>query len=85
MFLTALSDYLDPPAAITIVSNGEDLSELPPLIPSGAAVKVMEQETAEYRLQNGETAVYVCQNHTCLPPVSKKEWIAKQKTVRPAF
>ena len=76
MFLIALSDYFDPPETITIVQPGEDLNELTLHIPSGAIVKILNEETTEYRLLNGETTFYLCKNHSCLPPVNKQKFLS---------
>lgn len=82
MFMTALSDYTDPPAVITVVRGGDDISELPLYIPSDAFVKVLDEPTDEYRLINGRTAIYECRNRSCLPPVNKDEFIANNKVGR---
>lgn len=73
MFLMALSDYLEPPTMITVVRKEDDLSELPFLVPSNGMVKVLDMETEEYKLLNGQTTFYVCRNHSCLPPVNKQK------------
>lgn len=82
MFMTALSDYMDPPAVITVVRGGDDISELPLYIPSDAYVKVLDEPTDEYGLINGRTAIYECRNRSCLPPVNKDEFIANNKVGR---
>ena len=71
MFLTALSDYLDPPVMITVIRNGDSLDWLPFLVPSGSIVRIFDEETEEYKLLNEQTTFYVCRNHSCLPPVNK--------------
>ena len=72
-FLMALSDFLEPPVLITVVPNGEDLSDLPFLLPSDAIVKVLERPSEGYKLLNEETTFYVCRNHSCLPPMNKRQ------------
>ena len=71
MFLTALSDYLNPPKVITIVlKNKVDLKNVLFFMPPGAVVRLLENPTEEYKLVNDQTTYYVCQNHRCLPPVN---------------
>lgn len=71
MFLTALSDFLEPPATITVVHDGCGLDRLPASLPSCAIVRVLDEESDGYRLINGETTFYVCQGNRCLPPVNR--------------
>ena len=73
MFLMALSDFLEPPVSITAVRNGEDLSDLPLFVPSDGIVKISEAQAENDKLINGETIFYVCQNHSCLPPMNKRQ------------
>ena len=73
MFLMALSDFLEPPVSITAVRNGEDLSDLPLFVPSDGIVKISEAQAENDKLINGETTFYVCQNHSCLPPMNKRQ------------
>ena len=73
MFLMALSDFLEPPVLTTVVPNGEDLSDLPFAFPSDAIVNVLDRSLEEYKLLNGETTFYVCRNHSCLPPMNKRQ------------
>ncbi len=76
MFLTALSDYLEPPTMITVVRKEDDLGELPFLVPSNSIVKILDEATEEYKLLDGQTTFYVCQNHSCLPPMNKQKFMA---------
>ena len=73
VFLMALSDFLEPPLLITVVSNGEDLSDLPFALPSDAIVKVQERPSEEYKLLNNEQTFYVCRNQSCLPPMNRQQ------------
>ena len=73
MFLMALSDFLEPPVLTTVVPNGEDLSDLPFVLPSDAIVKVVERPLEEYKLLNDEATFYVCRNQSCLPPMNKRQ------------
>ena len=77
MFLLALSDALDPPATITVVRDGDDpVTDLVFNTDSGAAVRVLDAPTQEYRLLDGQTAVYICRDRQCLPPVQKGVYLA---------
>lgn len=71
MFLTALSDYFEPPQKITaVLKNQTDLSELPFTISPESIVSILSKSTEEFPLKDGETTFYVCQNHSCMPPVN---------------
>ena len=73
-FLTALSDFLDPPEKITVVvKDREDLRGLSQRVPLSAVVKVLDEPNEEYRLINDRTTYYVCKNRSCLPPVNELE------------
>ncbi len=67
MFLIALLMYDNPPQKITVVST-EKASQILPRLPLYADVKILEEETEEYRLLNGQTTYYVCKDYTCFPP-----------------
>ncbi len=72
MFMTALSDYRDPPEKITVVlKNKKDLQGLVFRLPESAVVSVFEIPTAEYPLKDDRTTFYVCKNNSCLPPVNE--------------
>ena len=79
MFLMALSDFLEPPVLVTVVPNGEDLRDLPFVLPSDAIVKVVERPLEEYKLLNDETTFYVCRNQSCLPPMNKRQLITEMR------
>lgn len=69
MFLTALLMYLNPPEKITVVLSEEDREEkMITHLPIYADIKILLQDTLEYKLINDKTTYYVCKNHTCLPP-----------------
>ena len=71
MFLLALLDYRDPPPKVTVVcSDKAEAARLPLELPAEAAV-VLREPGGEYPLKNGKTAFYVCQGHSCLPPVNE--------------
>lgn len=81
MFLMALSDYLEPPEIITVSRSHEDddLKELPFVVSSSSIVRISDAEDGRYPLLNGQTAFYVCQNHSCLPPVTKQDFYEKYR------
>lgn len=69
MFLTALLMYLNPLEKITVVLSKEDQAEkIMAHLPFFADIKILSQETTEYKLLNNKTTYYVCKNRTCLPP-----------------
>ncbi len=69
MFLTALLMYLNPPEKITVVLSKEDQAEkIMTHLPLYADIKILSQETTEYKLLNNKTTYYLCKNQTCLPP-----------------
>lgn len=71
MFLVALSDYSELPREITVVvKDKEDLAELPFQIPLDSIVCVLDGPTEEYALKNDRKTFYVCEGHTCKPPVN---------------
>lgn len=71
MFLTALSDYLDPPTMITVVKGTDDISDLPFHVSSDTFVRVLDAPACEYPMMNENTTFYVCKNHSCMPPMNK--------------
>lgn len=71
LFLTALLFYLHPGKKITVVLAKKDSAdEIICKLPLNAEIKILQEETKEYRLLNGETTYYVCENHTCFPPAN---------------
>lgn len=76
MFLMALSDYVAPPKIITIVvKDKHELKNLSCRIPFHAVIRVFESPTEEYPLKDGKMTFYVCQGHTCQPPVNELETV----------
>lgn len=76
MFLTALSDYIEPPEQITVVPKGDDLGEIALMLPLNAAVRVVESPSEGYKLINDETTFYVCRGRSCLPPMTRAQLTA---------
>jgi uncharacterized protein YyaL (SSP411 family) len=71
MFLTALLTHYYPPMKVTVVLDNKTGAENIPLtVPSDAVIILLQQPTAEYPLKNGKTTFYVCNNHSCMPPVN---------------
>ncbi len=86
MYLTALSEYMDPPAKITVVAEeGTDLSRLARSLPSDSAV-VFQLPSPRFPLKNGKTTYYVCRGGTCFPPVNRwEEVLSPEKTKNPSL
>lgn len=71
MFLTALLEYNEPPIKVTVVTeNKADIKNLPFAFPANAIINLLTKPTEEYPLKNGRTTYYVCQNHSCKPPIN---------------
>ena len=71
MFLLALLEYYDPPPKVTVVlSDKSEMEKLPLAFPLETAV-ILREPSAEYPLKNGATTFYVCQGHSCLPPINE--------------
>lgn len=71
MYLIALFDYYEPSQMITVVpKNKDEIKELPFIASLDSIVKVLDGPTAEYQLVNNKTTYYVCNEHSCLPPVN---------------
>ncbi len=71
MYLTALSEYFEPPMKITVVRGGDaDSSGLMESLPKDAIIIHLSEPTEEYPLKNGKTTYYVCKKHSCMPPVN---------------
>lgn len=72
MFLTALSDYIDPPEKITVVLKDKQMPEnLSCRISLDTVVQILYQPTKEYPLINDRTTYYVCRGRSCQPPVNE--------------
>lgn len=72
MFLTALLLYDYPPQKITaILSKTDTEEEIISRLPLYADIKILKEETPEFKLLNGKTTYYVCKDHICLPPVNE--------------
>ena len=80
MFLIALSDYLEPPALVTVVPKAEDLHMLPFWMASDTIVRVLDKQSETYKPLNGETTIFVCKNHACLPPMTMPQFKEMCKT-----
>ena len=76
MFLTALSDALEPPASVTVVGAVEDAAELACAVPWNTDVRVLASPEEGYRLKDGQTAFYVCRGGRCLAPMDRAAFLA---------
>lgn len=73
MFLTALLFYLYPPQMITAVLRKEDKKEeIAAGLPLYADIRILKDESEDYRLLHDKTTYYVCKNNTCLPPSNQR-------------
>ena len=74
LFLTALLLYLHPASKITVVlAEGDNREKIICRLPLYSEIKILDKETDEYKLLNGKTTYYVCENYTCRPPVNSLE------------
>ena len=72
MYLIALSDYFEPSQMITVVpKNNEDIKDLPFMVVPDTIIKILDEPTDEYQLLHNKTTYYVCDKHSCLPPVNE--------------
>ena len=56
--------------AVVVLGKGDGIKEIFHKIPLFARVRVLQQETPEYRRLEGKTTYYICKGHTCMPPVT---------------
>ena len=71
LFLIAQLLYLHPGKKITVVlAEGDSIKKVMRKLPFYANIKLLCKETGEYKLLNGKTTYYVCENYTCLPPTN---------------
>ena len=72
MFLLALSEYVDAPDQVTIVTgDAQDADGLPCRIPLDMLAVLQEPSDGTFPLKNGRTTYYVCRGHSCLPPTNE--------------
>lgn len=73
MFLTALLLYRNPPKKITaVLAEDDSVRETLLRLPFGAELKLLLEETDEYKRIDGKTTYYVCEGHRCMPPTNEK-------------
>ena len=71
MGLLALLEDAEPPARVTVVSDGRTAPDrLTGALPLDAAVDFLPQPTERFPLKNGKPTYYVCCGHRCLPPTN---------------
>lgn len=72
MFLIALLLYQYPLQKITVVlADGDSEEKIISRLPFYAEIKILKEESKEYKLLNGRTTYYVCKDYVCLPPVNE--------------
>ncbi len=71
MFLRSLLEHEKPSMKITVVIDDQtEKSSLPLMFPHDTVVILLGAPTKEYPFKNGKTTYYVCQGHSCLPPIN---------------
>ncbi|MDD4124355.1 MAG: thioredoxin domain-containing protein [Eubacteriales bacterium] len=71
MFLTAFSDYANPPQTVTaVVQNASDIARLPFVVSPDSVIRLLNKPADEYVLLHGKTTFYICRDYACLPPVN---------------
>ena len=70
MFLSALLMRQNPPKKITVVPAKQEILKNLQFITPFTLINLLDEPTEEFPLKNGKTTYYVCQNHTCQPPVN---------------
>ena len=72
VFLLSLLFSENPPPKITVVCGAdEENSSVVKRLPLYADLKLLPEETPDYKMLNGKTTFYVCHNHTCYPPTNE--------------
>lgn len=73
MFLIAQLLYENPPEKITVVlAEGASGEEILARLPLYADVRLLKQETEEYKLKDNRTTYYICRDQTCFPPTNEE-------------
>ncbi len=87
MFMLALSEFLDEPDKITIVSKEKQKpAGLACRLPLNTVICVLDEPTENYPLKNDQTTYYVCSRRTCHPPVNElDESLFNPATLRSGF
>lgn len=71
LYLVALSLYLNPPTkAVVVLASLDEMQQLRDKLQSNISLRLLEQATEEYPLLNGKTTLYLCKEHSCLPPTN---------------
>ncbi len=71
MFLLALLDFKEPPPKMTIVlADRGNIEEYPLMFPENMVIRLVGKPSEEFPLKDNQTTFYLCQNHSCLPPVN---------------
>ena len=72
MSLIALQNYYELPDKIVIVvKEGENMTGVACKIPINTIVRILEEPTEQYPLQNNKTTYYICKGRSCQPPVNE--------------
>lgn len=77
-YLSALSNYIYPPAhLVCVLSSSVDKEYLKGRIPLGTNLIVLEKESSEYKLLNGKATFYLCKNFSCLAPSNQLDEVLR--------
>lgn len=71
MFLLALLDHCEAPPVLTVVlRKPANRRKLPLAVPSETIVRLLPEPTQAFPLKDGKDTFYLCQGHSCRPPVN---------------
>ena len=71
MFLLALLDFREPPPKATIVlAESGNIGKLPLTLPENMVIRLLGRPSEDFPLKDNQTTFYICQNHSCLPPMN---------------
>ncbi len=70
-YLLAVSLYLHPPVkAVVVLTNPDERNKLKEHFKRDISLKILDQPTNDYPLINNQTTLYLCKEHSCLPPTN---------------
>ena len=68
-FMYALTTLMHPPKEIVcVLKSADELGDAAKKLDKNAVVTIFEGENGEYKLKDGLTTYYICDNGRCLPP-----------------
>ena len=69
-FISLLFAEKTPPKIVVVCTPNDTLDSVSKNIPLYADIKILKTETDQYKILNGKTTYYVCNNNSCLPPTN---------------